>query len=108
MKETEIKAALMKDMEVEIDELGRAHGPSDTLTLTQIEDLVLEARQRMRQKLVERMIELQERARGTAIPVSPETGKRMRPKGKKQMGVRECAIVFAHLAADTVDVAFVD
>jgi adenosyl cobinamide kinase/adenosyl cobinamide phosphate guanylyltransferase len=83
MTQDEMKAVLMKDMEAEIDELVRAHGPSDKLTLTQIEDLVLEARQRMGQKLAERMIELQEQARGAAIPVSPETGMRMQPKGKK-------------------------
>ena len=83
MTQDEMKGALMKDMEVEIDELVQAHGPSDKLTLTQIEDIVLEARQRMGQKLVERMIELQEKARGAAIPVSPETGKHLQPKGKK-------------------------
>jgi hypothetical protein len=83
MTNDELKAALMKDMEAEIDELVKAHGPSERLTLTEIEDVVLAARQRMGQKLAERMIDMQEQARGAEIPISPVTGKRMHPKGKK-------------------------
>lgn len=83
MTQAELKAALMKDMEVEIEALVQAHEPTERLTLTQIEDVVLTARQRMGQKLAERMIEMQEQARGAEIPISPITGKRMHPKGKK-------------------------
>ena len=83
MTQAELKAALMKDMEVEIEALVQAHEPTERLTLTQIEDVVLTARQRMGQKLTERMIEMQEQARGAQIPISAITGKRMHPKGKK-------------------------
>jgi len=83
MTHEELKAALMNDMEAEIEALVQAHGPTERLTLTQIEEVVLVARQRMGQKLAERMIEMQEKGRGAEIPVSRVTGKHMHPKGKK-------------------------
>lgn len=78
-----LKVTLLQDMEVEIDALVEERQASEPLTLTQIEDMVLAARQRLGQKLAERLIEMQEHARDAAMPVSPVTGKRLHPKGKK-------------------------
>jgi hypothetical protein len=84
MKADELKAELMKAMEGEIDSVVKAYEASGPLTLTQLEDLVLAARQRMGQHLVERMLAQQEQARAAAIPVSPVTGQRLHPKGQKK------------------------
>jgi hypothetical protein len=78
-----LKETLLKDMEGEIDVLVAARSAKEQLTLTEIEEVVLEARQRLGQKLVERLIEMQERAQGAEIPVSAVTGKRLHAKGKK-------------------------
>ncbi len=83
MKADGLKAGLMDEVEAEVDELVKAYEGSGPLTLTQIEDLVLGARQRLGQKLAERLIAQQEQARGAAIPVSAASGKRLHPKGKK-------------------------
>jgi hypothetical protein len=83
MKADGLKAELMKEMEAEIDELVKAYEGSGPLTLTQIEDLVLAARQRLGQKMAERMIAQQEQAREAAIPASAASGKRLHPKGIK-------------------------
>lgn len=79
-----LKVTLLKDLEGEINALVAVRARSgEQLTLTQIEDIALEARQRLGQKLTERLIEMEERARGAQIPVSAVTGKRLHPKGKK-------------------------
>ena len=80
-----LKATLLKDMEAEIDTLveERAANGSKSLNLSQIEDMVLEVRQRLGQKLAERLIETQEQARSAEIPISVVTGRRLHPKGKK-------------------------
>ena len=84
MKATELKADLLKEMEAEIDGMLTACERSGPLNMTQIEDLVLAARQRLGQKLTERMLALQEQARAGETPVSPTTGRPLHPKGQKK------------------------
>ena len=60
MEAKQLKAELMKEMEAEIDQLVESYKHSGPLTMTQLEDLLLAARQRMGQKLAERLIALQE------------------------------------------------
>jgi hypothetical protein len=47
---TTLKATLLKDMEGEIDRLVAARSAKEQLTLTEIEEVVLEARQRLGQR----------------------------------------------------------
>jgi len=83
--QAELKAELMKEFEAEVDQLLAScdRGP---LTMTQIEDLVLAARQRVGQKLAEHVLALQEQSHSAGAPVSAETGQRLRAKGKKSHG----------------------
>jgi methanogenic corrinoid protein MtbC1 len=81
MEAKQLKAELMKEMEAEIDQLVESYKHSGPLTMTQLEDLLLAARQRMGQKLAERLIALQEQE--VAAPIKQETGKVLRSKGKK-------------------------
>jgi len=82
MEAKQLKAELMKEMEAEIDQLVESYKHSGPLTMTQLEDLLLAARQRMGQKLAERLIALQEQE--VAAPIKQETGKVLRSKGKKK------------------------
>jgi methanogenic corrinoid protein MtbC1 len=82
MEAKQLKAELMKEMEAEIDQLVESYKHSGALTMTQLEDLLLAARQRMGQKLAERLIALQEQE--VAAPIKQETGKVLRSKGKKK------------------------
>jgi predicted nucleotidyltransferase len=79
MEAKQLKAELMKEMEAEIDQLVESYKHSGPLTMTQLEDLLLAARQRI--KLAERLIALQEQE--VAAPIKQETGKVLRSKGKK-------------------------
>ena len=80
MEAKQLKAELMKEMEAEIDQLVESYKHSGPLTMTQLEDLLLAARQRI--KLAERLIALQEQE--VAAPIKQETGKVLRSKGKKK------------------------
>jgi hypothetical protein len=83
MTNADFKAKLIRDMEGEIDGLLKAREGGKRLTLTEIEDVVLEARQRLGQRMVEGMIEQQESESRAGAPISAISGKRMQQKGKK-------------------------
>lgn len=83
MTDNDLKATLMAEMEAQIDIMLKAREGGKRLTLTQIEDVVLEARQRLGEKMTEQMVSSQERESVTPTPISPETGKRLQNKGKK-------------------------
>ncbi len=83
--QAELKAELIKEFEAEVDQLLASCESSGPLTMTQIEDLVLAARQRVGQKLAEHVLALREQSSHTAgAPVSAETGQPLRAKGKKK------------------------
>jgi len=70
-------------MEAEVDQLLTTCQNSGPLKLTQLEDLALAARQRLGQKLIERLLALQGETHPVAAPVNAETGKPLHSKGKK-------------------------
>lgn len=83
MTNEEMKAALMKALEGSVDELLKAGEGGKGLTLTEIEDMVLVARQEVGQKLTESLINDQQASSEYQTPVSATSGKRLESKGKK-------------------------
>ena len=83
MTNEEMKVAMMKALEGSIDELLKAREGKKHLTLTEIEDMVLAARQDLGQKLTEQLVNEEASTREHATPVSKTNGKRLESKGKK-------------------------
>ena len=83
MTNEEMKATMMKVLEGSVDELLKAREGGKRLTLTEIEDMVLEARQEVGQKLTESLINDQQASSMYQTPVSAISGKRLESKGKK-------------------------
>lgn len=84
-RENELKVALMKDAEAEID--GMLKWDTETgrvLTLQEMEDRLLEIRQRLGERLMERLLEYQTKKEKASAPVSAVSGKRLESKGKKK------------------------
>jgi len=82
-KHNETKARLMAALECEIDEVLKAREGGKRLTLTEIEDVVLVARQRVGEKLTQTLIQAQEQEGRTAAPISPVSQQALVRKGKK-------------------------
>jgi len=80
----DLKSELMAEIEGEIDRLVEWDEKASRVRLTDIEDEVLAARQRISQMITKRLIERQEEKRERAIPESRSSGKRLHPKGKKR------------------------
>lgn len=86
MTNDKIRKVLLEAATAEIDKLLAWELASETMTLTDIEDKVLIARATIGKAMAQRVIELREERRGAAIPVNPQTGKRLHPKGRKKGG----------------------
>lgn len=76
-----IKSKLMKEAEVLIDELLDWEAQTDRPTLEQIEQVVLELRQRLSGRMVEGVVEKQEAVRPVPGPKCEACGQEMRYKG---------------------------
>ena len=83
MTNEELKAEMMAKLGVEVDAILKAREGGNRLTLTQIEDVVLEARQRIGIQLTEGMVVAQEGESDLPAPLNPDSGKRLKNKGKK-------------------------
>ena len=79
-----LKAEMMAEAEEIIEELLKWDEKNPKPTLTQIEDIVLELRKRMGERMAEAMIEKQENKRPVPGPRCGECGGEMRYKGQKQ------------------------
>ncbi len=74
----------MKDAEAEIDGLLRWDEASGrVLTIQEMEDRLLEIRQRLGERLMERLLEYQSKKEPAEAPVSEVSGRRLHNKGKK-------------------------
>ncbi len=78
-----IKAELMADAEMMVDELLEWDEKNAEPTLTQIEDVILELRKRMSEKMAEALMEKQEQKQPVPGPGCQKCGKEMRYKGQK-------------------------
>ncbi len=84
MTNEKLNRSIREMTEAEIAALMEWGNQAEDVTLTDIEDRVLEARQRIGQALMSALLEQQEERRNAEIPINPETGKRLHPKGKKK------------------------
>ena len=86
MAQTDLKRELMAELEAEVDALVEWDRVTAEMTLTDIEEVLLAARQRISTKMAQRLIERQEEKRAAAIPENRTNGRRLHPKGKKREG----------------------
>ena len=84
MTQTDLKTQLMAEIEAEVDALVEWDRVTTDMKLTDIEDVLLAARQRISEKMAKQLVERQEEKRGAAIPENIASAKRLHPKGKKQ------------------------
>jgi len=77
----EIKAKLMEEAEVVIDELLDWEAQTERPTLEQIEQVVLDLRQRLSGRMVAGVVEKQDTIRPVPGPTCGECGQEMRYKG---------------------------
>ena len=83
----ELKAALMEEMEAEINGLAEwDQASAGVITLAVLEDRLVEVRQRLGEKMMTRLVEHQSGKLREEVPVSKVSGKRLHNKGKKQHG----------------------
>lgn len=78
-----LKAEMMAEAEKIIDELIKWEENNPKPTLAQIEDIVLEQRKRMSERLAEALINRQENRQPVPGPSCPKCGEEMRYKGQK-------------------------
>ena len=83
-----MKAELMKEAEVVIDELLDWHCETDKPNLAQVEGKVLELRQRLSEQMSETVIAGQEAVRPVPGPMCAGCGVEMRYKGMKENRVQ--------------------
>lgn len=86
-KRSETKGELMQEAESIIDELLNWADEVEKPNLSQIEDVVMELRERLSRKMAKKVIEGQAEVRPVPGPACPECGQEMRYKGDKSKRV---------------------
>lgn len=82
----QLKSKIMAQVELLVEQ-ALAQGEK-RLTLSQIEELALAARSAIGQELTGGLLEQQTRNAAPELPVCPNCGRRMQPKGKKKRYLR--------------------
>ncbi len=82
-----MKAELLAEAEVVIDEALDWHENTGAPTLIEVEDILLKLRKRLSQRMAEIMLGDQETTQPVAVPVCPTCGRKMRYKGMKDTTV---------------------
>ena len=84
-RQNELKAKIMKDVEAEVDGMLKWDEASGrVLTLHEMEERVLEIRQRVGERVIQELLEYQASKLKEEAPVSATSGKRLHNKGKKK------------------------
>lgn len=83
VEEKKIKKELMTEAEIMIDELLEWDEKNNAPTMTEIEDIVLELRKRMSEKMAQALVGNQEQKQPVPGPACSKCGKEMRNKGQK-------------------------
>jgi hypothetical protein len=83
----QVKAKLLADAEVLIDEMLDWNDKTPAPTLTQIEDVVLSLRKRLGERVAEAVVGDQEATQPALRIVCPTCGCEMKRKGRKRTGV---------------------
>ena len=78
-----LKEEFLAEAEELFDRLMEWEGEHDRPNLTQIEDIILELRQRFGAELTEKVLKRQEQRQPAERVLCPKCGDEMRPKGKK-------------------------
>ena len=83
----QMKAELLREAEVVIDEVLEWHEATPAPTLTQIEDVILKLRKRLGRRVAEVVLREQEAKRPVPGPSCPTCRQEMGYKGMKEVGV---------------------
>lgn len=78
----------MAEAEARVNEIVEQRAKGVRLTLTQMEDLILEVRQKLGERMIELLVQQQESQDSSARPRSAISGKPLHSKGKKRQRSR--------------------
>ena len=95
LTDEELKASMMAEAEGAIEKLLRQKQPVEQMTLTEIEGLVLKAREEVGAGLTRILVEESATVRQVPGPACPECGREMHYKGLK-------VLLTTHLAASGI------
>ena len=84
LSKEELKAQMMAKAEAAIDKLLAEKKPADEITLTEIEQLALQAGAEIEQKVTQALVEASQEEMQAPEPMCPECGKPMHGKGRKR------------------------
>jgi uncharacterized protein with PIN domain len=85
--EDELKARMMAETETVIEQMLKRKKAAEEITLTEIEDLVIEARQEIEKRLTQMLIDGCSEQQAVPGPTCPECGKEMHYKGEREKRV---------------------
>jgi uncharacterized protein with PIN domain len=85
--EDKLRAQMKAEMEAVIEQMLARKKPAEDITLTEIEGLVMEARQEIEKRLTQILVEASTEQQAVPGPTCPECGKEMHYKGLREKRV---------------------